>query len=144
MRRTKPILRDAQTTKFNPRYVCIPGAMTSISSSFLQAFLRRVSITKPQEFLGHISQMAAALTHHVTEDRLRLISSLIPKVTIVTGDLDNLVLPQHSKDLKACMPEAEFIQWTETGHGIHAQRPDKFNALLERTFREGVERARAA
>ncbi|TFK35025.1 alpha/beta-hydrolase [Crucibulum laeve] len=109
----------------------------------VEAFLRRVTITKPQQFMGHISQMAAALMHHVTPDRLRAISASIPKVIIVTGDDDNLVGPWHSLELKSAMPEAEFIQWEQTGHGIHAQRPKEFNALLEKTFKEGKEKVEA-
>jgi pimeloyl-ACP methyl ester carboxylesterase len=92
--------------------------------------------------MGHISQMAAGLTHHCAPDRLRLISSSVPKVVILTGDEDNLVLPQHSLELKESMPEAELIQWTVTGHGIHVQRAKEFNQLLEKTFAEGQERSR--
>ncbi|KAH0587043.1 hypothetical protein H2248_005864 [Termitomyces sp. 'cryptogamus'] len=107
-----------------------------------EEFIRRVAITQPQRFIGHISQMAAGLTHYCSSDRLRYISSSIPKVVILTGDIDNLVLPAHSLELKASMPEAEYIQWTETGHGIHVQRKKQFNELLERVFREGQERSR--
>lgn len=82
--------------------------------------------------------MAAGLTHHCGPDRLRFISRSIPKVVIVTGDDDWLVSPYHSQELKASMPEAELVQWKETGHGIHAQRMKAFNSLLERTFREGT------
>ncbi|KAF8897119.1 Alpha/Beta hydrolase protein [Infundibulicybe gibba] len=102
-----------------------------------EGYIRRVGITRPQLFGGHISQMAAGLTHYVSPERLRSISSSIPKVVIVTGDNDHLVLPVHSQELKACMPEAELVEWEDTGHAIHAQRPDRFNELLERTFREG-------
>ncbi|KAG6830198.1 hypothetical protein H0H92_001785 [Tricholoma furcatifolium] len=108
-----------------------------------ESFIRRVAITQPQRLMGHISQMAAALTHHCSADRLRYISSSIPKIVILTGDNDNLVLPAHSLEIKAAMPEAEYIQWTETGHGIHVQRAKQFNELLERTFREGQERSQS-
>ncbi|KAH6888355.1 alpha/beta-hydrolase [Coprinopsis sp. MPI-PUGE-AT-0042] len=103
-------------------------------------FLRRISITTPQLFLGHVSQMAAALTHYVSPSRLSTISQQIPKVAIVTGDTDTLVNPQHSFDIKKSMPEAEFIQWKDTGHGIHHHRAKLFNALLERTWVEGAKR----
>ncbi|KAG6906974.1 hypothetical protein DXG01_011171 [Tephrocybe rancida] len=106
-----------------------------------EGFIRRVAITQPQRFMGHISQMAAGLTHHCSPDRLRLISRSIPKIVILTGDVDNLVLPAHSLDLKASMPEAEYIQWAETGHGIHIQRVKQFNELLEQTFIEGQKRS---
>lgn len=84
--------------------------------------------------------MAAGLTHHCSADRLRIISSSIPKVVIVTGDEDNLVSPRHSQELKDAMPEAELIQWKDTGHGINAQRTKEFNELLEKTFSEGAEK----
>ncbi|KAL0948994.1 hypothetical protein HGRIS_009093 [Hohenbuehelia grisea] len=102
-----------------------------------EVYIRRMGITQPQRFMGHISQMFAALGHRVTPDRLRKISTSIPKVAIVTGDQDNLVLPYHSFDLKRDMPEAEFAQWENTGHGIHVQRAEMFNALVERTCEEG-------
>ncbi|KAG6878443.1 hypothetical protein C0992_008162 [Termitomyces sp. T32_za158] len=101
-----------------------------------EGFIRRVTITQPQRLIGHISQMAAGLTHHCSPERLRAISRSISKVVIVTGDDDNLVLPAHSAELKACMPEAEYIQWAETGHAIHIQRKKQFNELLERIFIE--------
>ncbi|KAF8992925.1 Alpha/Beta hydrolase protein [Cyathus striatus] len=103
-------------------------------------FLRRVTITKPQQFIGHISQMSAGLTHYVSPERLRIISASIPKVTIVTGDVDNLVRPSGSYRLKEAMPEAELVQWKNTGHGLHTQRVKEFNALVEKTAREGKAR----
>ncbi|KAF8632422.1 hypothetical protein AX17_004863 [Amanita inopinata Kibby_2008] len=109
----------------------------------MEDFIRRAAITKPQQFMGHISQMAAGLTHHVSPDRLRTISGTIPKVTIVTGDNDNLVRPYNSMRLKESMPEAELVQWSDTGHAIHVQHAVTFNALIERTIREGKQRVDA-
>jgi pimeloyl-ACP methyl ester carboxylesterase len=60
----------------------------------------------------------------------------------VTGDRDHLVDPSNSDKLRRAMPEAEFVKWENTGHGIHAQKEKEFNALLERTFKEGRQRAR--
>lgn len=39
------------------------------------------------------------------------------------------------------MPEAELVEWEHTGHGVNSQWPKRFNDLLERTFKEGKERA---
>ena len=85
--------------------------------------------------------MAAALTHHVSPARLAAISKSIPKVVVITGDEDNLVLLSHSLELKASMPEAELIQWEGTGHAINSQRVKMFNALLEETFEEARQKA---
>lgn len=88
--------------------------------------------------------MCAGLTHHVSKARLARISSSIPKVLIITGDVDHLVAPSNSKALKAAMPEAEYVVYENTGHGISIQRKEQYNALLERVFAEGREKARAS
>ena len=93
--------------------------------------------------MGSLSQMAAALTHNVSPARLHTISLSIPKVVIVTGDQDHLVNPRNSLRLKEHMPDAEYILFEATGHAIQAQRKETFNALLERVFQEGRERADA-
>ena len=92
--------------------------------------------------MGTFSQMAAGLTHHVAPARLRRIAQTVPKVLILTGDEDNLVRPSNSVYIKSHMPEAEFIQWEKTGHGIHIQHKDRFNELLERVFAEGRQKVR--
>ncbi|KAF8164811.1 Alpha/Beta hydrolase protein [Crassisporium funariophilum] len=68
-----------------------------------EAFLHRVAITKPQRLPGNISQMAAALTHHLPPSRLARIAELIPKIIILTGDDDHLVRPSGSRRIYAAM-----------------------------------------
>ncbi|KAJ6514539.1 alpha/beta-hydrolase [Mycena vulgaris] len=99
-----------------------------------EAYLRRITFSPKQRIIGHVSQLAAALTHRVTADRLLRISETVPKTVILCGDEDFLMDLRHSRDLKACMPRAEFVQWAETGHGIHSQRPAEFRDLLIRVF----------
>ncbi|KAF9036923.1 alpha/beta-hydrolase [Hymenopellis radicata] len=101
----------------------------------------RFSVTRKQPLWGSIFQMYAGLTHYVSPERLRKISSHIPKVVLVTGDDDHLVHASNTLRIKASMPEAELVQWSATGHGIHYQRKHEFNALLERTIKEGRERS---
>ncbi|KIL67270.1 hypothetical protein M378DRAFT_122967 [Amanita muscaria Koide BX008] len=106
----------------------------------VEGFIHRVSVTRKQPLMGHFSQMAAGLTHCVQPERLRQISQTIPKVTIVTGDEDNLIRLSNSYRLKEAMPSAELVQFRESGHGLHAQRKREFNKLIQRTIREGGER----
>ncbi|KAF7316149.1 AB hydrolase-1 domain-containing protein [Mycena indigotica] len=101
-----------------------------------ETYLRRVVFGPKQQVIGHISQLGAGLTHHVSETRLARIAGTIPKVVILCGDQDHLMDLQHSRDLKAAMPDAEFVQWDNTGHGIHSQRPIEFRDLLMRVFEE--------
>ncbi|KAI0831136.1 alpha/beta-hydrolase [Trametes gibbosa] len=105
-----------------------------------EAYHRRVKFTRPQTFLGAISQMAAALGHYVAPDRLQMISSSIPKIAIICGDSDNLVNTSNSQILKKHMPEAELIIREGAGHGITMQYRAWFNEVLERVFKEGRER----
>ncbi|KAJ7582565.1 Alpha/Beta hydrolase protein [Mycena floridula] len=100
-----------------------------------ESYLRRIQITRPQSLFGALSQMAAALTHHVTPERLQTISATIPKVLIVTGDDDLLVDPSNSRLLKQHMKEAQFVEWKNCGHAIHFQERDRFNALLDQFFK---------
>lgn len=97
-------------------------------------------MTRPQKPLGALSQMAAAMTHNVSPERLRQISGSIPKVLIVTGDEDHLVDPANSRYMKEHMPEAELVEWAGAGHGVQVQCRKQFNALLERVVKEGRDR----
>lgn len=90
--------------------------------------------------------MAAALTHHVSQERLAYIAANVPKIAIVTGDDDHLVRPIGSECIKRAMDaglgpdereRVELLKWEGTGHGIHAQREAEFNQLVERCVSEG-------
>jgi len=108
-----------------------------------KAYLRRISYTRPQSLLGSLSQMWAALFHYVSPDRLAEINASIPKILILTGDNDHMVDPSNSFKLAAAMPDAEFVQWEETGHGIVAQWPKRVAHVLQRVFEEGSEKVKA-
>ncbi|KAI9441694.1 alpha/beta-hydrolase [Lactarius indigo] len=98
----------------------------------------RGAVTRVQKPLGLVSQMWAALTHHVEAERLAQISKSIPKVLILTGDQDHAVRPSNSAYLSKHMPEAEYVVWKEAGHAVQLQHTERFNALLERVFFEGL------
>ncbi|THV04314.1 alpha/beta-hydrolase [Dendrothele bispora CBS 962.96] len=99
--------------------------------------LRREMLSKKQRLIGSLSQSCAALTHHLSLKRLRMISRTVPKIVILCGDDDTLMRFSDSQKLKDAMPEAELVRWKETGHGIHFQRPQDFHELLVRTHQEG-------
>jgi len=61
--------------------------------------LHRFSVTRLQTPAGRLGQLAAALSHHITQDQCVEISSKIGKVVIVTGTDDNLVNPENSYTL---------------------------------------------
>ncbi|KZV94039.1 alpha/beta-hydrolase [Exidia glandulosa HHB12029] len=104
-------------------------------------YLRRIALTRPQNLIGALSQMVSGLLHNVSPERLHTIAATVPKVLILTGDQDHLIAPRHSARLARAMPEAEYIVWDNTGHGLAAQHPKRFNALLERVFEEGRQRS---
>ncbi|KAI6036865.1 alpha beta-hydrolase [Pisolithus microcarpus] len=80
------------------------------------------ALIRPQPFLCALSQMAAALTHHI--------SASIPKVLILTGDYG-----PHGRSNN--MPEAEYQCWKGGGHAICVQWYKRANALFERVIEEG-------
>jgi len=98
---------------------------------------RRIEISRPQTLAGAVSQSSAVLTHRITADRHRSIATTISKILILTGDQDDLVNPANSRELAERMPEAEYVKWTEAGHGLHVQWPERFNKLIERVVEEG-------
>src|ERR1700761_4751437 len=91
-------------------------------SSSLQSYARRFAFTRPQTLVGALSQQCAGLTHSVSAERLRQISKSIPKVTLASGDHDDLVVPENTRYLKKVMEEAEVVVFENTGHAIHYQR----------------------
>jgi len=99
-------------------------------------YLHRIQITRPQTLVGHLSQMCAGLTHYVSKERLQTMAASIPKITIVTGDEDNLVRPINSTILKEHIPQAELITWVGTGHAIHAQWPERYCELISKVIRD--------
>ncbi|KAF5391757.1 hypothetical protein D9757_001717 [Collybiopsis confluens] len=105
-----------------------------------EGYARRFAFTRPQTLVGALSQQFAGLTHHVSAERLIKISKSIPKVTLATGDHDDLVAPSNTVYLKNTMAEAEVVEFANTGHAIHYQRSRDFNEMLERVFKEGRER----
>ncbi|KAG9088858.1 hypothetical protein FS749_001803 [Ceratobasidium sp. UAMH 11750] len=100
-------------------------------------YMTRILATAPQTLVGTLSQMAAGLTHYVSADRLRQIAKDVPKIVLVTGDEDNLVPPRCSEWIQKCMgPQVELVKWKHTGHALQIQRPERFNALVERVIEE--------
>jgi acetyl esterase/lipase len=89
--------------------------------------------------MGHISQMGAALTHHVTQDRLARIAKSVPKVVILTGDDDYLVrgdIPHAPGAALLTRAAGEPVQLQVVGRahaGTCSLRPDASARLLTHT-----------
>ena len=78
--------------------------------------------------------MWAALAHNVSPERLRTVSEVIPSILIVTGDKDHLISPVNSRYLHEHLPGSQYEVLKGFGHGLNAQDPPRFNALLETCF----------
>ena len=91
-------------------------------------------IARKQSPLGAVSQMWAALAHSVSPERLKTISEIVPSILIVTGDEDHLISPVNSYYLHEHLPESQYELFKGFGHGLPAQDPPRFNALLETFF----------
>ena len=93
-------------------------------------FMWRFQFVQRPSTHGALSQIAAALTHHVPAEELAKINDNIPKIKILTGNWDQLVNIKHSKYMREKMPNAEYEEWDGAGHAVHVQYPERFNALL--------------
>ncbi|KAK0522094.1 hypothetical protein OC834_006405 [Tilletia horrida] len=92
---------------------------------------------------GTLSQIAAVVTHRVTNAELAKINTSVPAITIVTGDEDHLVNPGNSLHLAKQMPKARLVQMKQSGHALPLQRSDELNAVIEETIKLGLERSGA-
>ena len=91
--------------------------------------------------MGAVGQMAAALTHSMTPDRLARVSASVPKVLILSAAEDKLIPYTEGEGLRRHMPEAEYQCWEKTGHGVSGQYKERFNQLLEKVFEQGKQAA---
>lgn len=81
--------------------------------------------------------------HHVSVEQLGVIATTMPKVLVITGDDDNLINPQRSKELHGLLPGSEYICIEGGGHALPSQCPDEVSEILTRVFKEGRERSRS-
>lgn len=84
--------------------------------TFQEMFAFRYTFTRRQTLYGALAQIRAVVTHRVSAAELARINEAIPKITIVTGDRDNLVHPANSKHMKKHMPKADLIVLPDVGH----------------------------
>jgi len=103
-----------------------------------ESYFAREATVPAQTLMGAISQMTAGLTHYVSPSRLSYIASHVPKIVILSGDVDQLVSPDNSDYLAKHMPSAERLVWKGNRHSVNTQEPERFNALIERVIKEGL------
>jgi pimeloyl-ACP methyl ester carboxylesterase len=106
--------------------------------------LNRMKIQRMQTLAGSLSQTAATWSHNLTAAQLHKIGETIPKILVLTGDVDHLIKPVNSEYIHQHMPQAEYQVWEGVGHGLVGQLPKKFNETLERIITEGRERGTQA
>ncbi|KAM0789938.1 hypothetical protein ACM66B_006778 [Microbotryomycetes sp. NB124-2] len=96
-----------------------------------QDFLRRYKLTRRQTMTGRLGQLGAVFKHHVSQDRLLEIAETIPRIGIITGDQDNLVNPERSRDLHQDLPGSTLKVVKGAGHALPAQIPDEYNEWIK-------------
>jgi len=102
--------------------------------------MRRYQIGRRQPFSGRIFQTFAALGHHVSAEKLLEISKKIPKIAILTGNLDGIVNTERSKDLHDIIPGSEYIVFKGGGHALPSQFAKRYNQTVERIINEGKQK----
>lgn len=92
----------------------------------------RSQFVLPPTAIGPLLQMTACLGHFISQKDLERINEEVPRISIMTGDWDQLVNPVHSEYMHKMMPKAEYHVWKDAGHAIHIQFPQAFNAYLRK------------
>jgi pimeloyl-ACP methyl ester carboxylesterase len=77
-----------------------------------------------------------ALTHYPIRSRLGEIGC---PTLIVWGEDDRLVPARDADEFERLIPDATKIVWPQTGHLAMLERPEAFNALVERFVAEGTD-----
>lgn len=102
--------------------------------TFQEMFAYRYTFTRRQTLYGALAQVRGVVTHRVSPSQLQRINEAIPKITIITGDDDNLVNPANSHHMKKHMPKADLHILPGVGHVTVVQEAEKVNAILDETF----------
>lgn len=78
---SSPFFSTSSSSHYNHNHAC-PS---------LQEYKHRFQLSRPQPLRSNLAQSLAALTHHVSPSRLRMINDQVPKIVVLTGDEDSLV-----------------------------------------------------
>ena len=60
------------------------------------------------------------------------------EVLFVRGDLSDYILPSHRDEVLRLFPKANVKTITQTGHWLHAEKPETFNRIVSDFLREGT------
>ncbi|TPX50452.1 hypothetical protein SeMB42_g02242 [Synchytrium endobioticum] len=116
-----------------------PGNYATMFDYHKAVLQDRICRTKPQPLAGAMSQIAAAMTHRVSDERLKLLAKSVP-VMVVTGTIDNLVRPSNSFHMaNVMMCRLEVLNGA--GHALPSEQPEWFNKLLMEFMIESRDKA---
>ncbi|KAI8610529.1 Alpha/Beta hydrolase protein [Chytriomyces sp. MP71] len=94
-------------------------------------FMSRSAVTPPPSLNGVLGQLAAVLTHHVSQLRLQTIVLARIPVLVCTGTWDNLILPSNSDFLAKALNAKVYRIFVGGGHAVIEDFCDDYNAMLE-------------
>jgi pimeloyl-ACP methyl ester carboxylesterase len=85
------------------------------------------------QYKGFLRAMLSSTRHGMLDSFLstyKQLGKLDRPVLLFWGREDHTVPYEHSEDLRAAMPHAEFHVLENCGHIPHYERPDEFNPIL--------------
>jgi esterase len=59
-------------------------------------------------------------------------------VLFVRGELSDYILPEHKEQVLRLFPHATLKTITQTGHWLHAEKPDTFYRLVSDFLQEKI------
>eukprot|EP01100_Stratorugosa_tubuloviscum_P006305 TRINITY_DN2730_c0_g3_i1.p1 TRINITY_DN2730_c0_g3~~TRINITY_DN2730_c0_g3_i1.p1 ORF type:complete len:290 (-),score=118.66 TRINITY_DN2730_c0_g3_i1:113-982(-) len=84
----------------------------------------------PLTLTGYFAQVAACMTHSVSEERLRQIKNSGVPIAIATGTDDHLVDPENSRYLRTILEPKIYVEWERTGHAVHLAKVNEITQII--------------
>lgn len=115
-------------------------ALATIPSIFGNSFLQseenqKLAIQRmmnnPQTLTGMFGQLSACLNHDTT-NRIQKIQC---NTTVITGDKDILVNPEHSANLHANIQHSSFTEILDAGHMVQLEQPQQLANIIIKAVR---------
>lgn len=139
------LIGSAPTTANNQGVIdlrkTVDSLMDPVSADFARQFQTGLYYQPlPQEFFEKLvaeSQKAPArvwrdaLDALLADDHTADLPQIAAPTLIIWGDHDGIFTLEQQNALQTAIPNAELLVYEETGHGPHAERPERFDSDIE-------------
>jgi non-heme chloroperoxidase len=138
------LIGSAPTTANNQGVIDLRASVDSLMDPVSEEFARQFQMglyyePLPQEFFEKLVQESqkaparvwrGALDGLLADDHTAKLSQIQVPTLILWGDHDGIFTQAQQDELASAIPNVKLVVYEQTGHGAHAERPDRFNTDL--------------